>query len=325
MKLATFRHNGRIRLGVVLEKPWRVLDLSGLASSVPEFRDMLALMEAGPGALAVAGRLVAQYGADPRYALALDAVRLLAPVPQPAQMRDFSVFPDHIKNAAAGMARLAAWDRGDYGAAAAVQGLAEVPEPYRSQPVYYFTNRFSVVGPETDIVWPRYSKIMDFELEFGVFIGTGGRDIAPDDAAAHIFGYTIFNDFSARDTQRFEMAGMLGPTKGKSFDAGNAMGPWIVTADEFPESPALRMSVRVNGETWAVGSSGDMLYSFVDMIAFVSRDETLFPGEFFGSGTVGRGCGLELGRFLNHGDVVEAEVEGIGVLRNRVLRQDVPR
>jgi len=162
--------------------------------------------------------------------------------------------------------------------------------------------------------------VMDYELEFGVFIGQGGQDIPLDEAHEHIFGYAIFNDFSARDTQMMEMQGRLGPAKGKDFQTGNAIGPWIVTRDEIPDAYALSMVARVNGEAWSVGSSAGMLHSFEDIIAFVSRDERLHPGEFLASGTTGGGCGLEQDRYLSDGDVVELEVERIGVLKNRVLR-----
>ena len=139
-------------------------------------------------------------------------------------------------------------------------------------------------------------------------------------AREHIAGYTVFNDFSARDAQMREMAGRLGPAKGKDFDTGNAMGPFLVTTDEVPDPYALTMVARVNGEEWSRGRSGEMHHRFEDIIAHVSRDETLHPGEFIGSGTVGNGCGLELDRWIAPGDVVELEVEGLGVLRNRVVK-----
>jgi 2-keto-4-pentenoate hydratase/2-oxohepta-3-ene-1,7-dioic acid hydratase in catechol pathway len=162
---------------------------------------------------------------------------------------------------------------------------------------------------------------MDFELEFGCYIGKAGCDIAKEKAREHIFGYTLFNDFSARDEQTKEMAGQLGPGKGKDFDGGNAMGPCLVTADELTDPYRLTMAVRVNGEEWGRGNSSDMHWTFEDCIAHASRAETVFPGEFFGSGTVGNGCGLEQLRFLQSGDTVELEVEGIGILRNRVVRK----
>jgi 2-keto-4-pentenoate hydratase/2-oxohepta-3-ene-1,7-dioic acid hydratase in catechol pathway len=162
---------------------------------------------------------------------------------------------------------------------------------------------------------------MDFELEFGFFLGKRGKNIKSSEARDHIFGFTIFNDFSARDAQSIEMQSMLGPCKGKDFDTGNSMGPFLVTLDEIGDPYTLRMQARVNGETWCDSNSRTIHHKFEDLLARVSADETVHPGEFFGSGTVGDGCGLEHGRYLKDGDVVELEVEKIGILRNRVVRQ----
>jgi 2-keto-4-pentenoate hydratase/2-oxohepta-3-ene-1,7-dioic acid hydratase in catechol pathway len=125
---------------------------------------------------------------------------------------------------------------------------------------------------------------------------------------------------SARDTQALEMAGMLGPAKSKDFDTGNVMGPCLVTADELPDPYDLAMIARVNGEEWGRGSTRDMRWQFDDLIAHISRSETLYPGEVLGSGTVGNGCGLEQLRYLKPNDVIELEVEGIGVLRSRIVK-----
>ena len=186
-------------------------------------------------------------------------------------------------------------------------------------PVFYTCNRLAIVGPDSDVVWPAYAKLLDYELEFAAVIGRRGRDIPRERALEHVFGYTIFNDVSARDTQMREMAANLGPGKGKDFDTGNVIGPCIVTADSL-DPYALTMVARVNGEEWSRGHSGAMHHRFEDCIAHASRSATLHPGELLGSGTVGSGCGLELGRFLSPGDVVELEVEGIGVLRNRIVK-----
>jgi hypothetical protein len=131
--------------------------------------------------------------------------------------------------------------------------------------------------------------------------------------------YTIFNDVSVRDAQAVEMEGRRGPAKGKDFDTGNAMGPCLVRADEIPNPYNLTMIARVNGEEWGRGNSGSMYWKFEDLISYISRSETLYPGEFLGLGTVGNGCGLEHMRFIKPGDVIELEVERIGVLRNRVV------
>jgi 2-keto-4-pentenoate hydratase/2-oxohepta-3-ene-1,7-dioic acid hydratase in catechol pathway len=188
------------------------------------------------------------------------------------------------------------------------------------QPIYYRPSPLTVIGPEDEIEWPHYSSVLDYELEFGCFIGRRGRDIARDRARDYIFGYSIFNDISARDAQVMEMPGQLGPGKGKDFDTGNVIGPCIVTADAL-DPYALTMIARVNGEERCRASSSTMHWKFEDCIAQVSRSETLHPGEFLASGTVGGGCGLEIERYLAPGDVIELEVEGIGILRNRVIRR----
>jgi 2-keto-4-pentenoate hydratase/2-oxohepta-3-ene-1,7-dioic acid hydratase in catechol pathway len=200
------------------------------------------------------------------------------------------------------------------------RGVFAVPKVWYERPIYYKPSRFAVCGPGDEVAWPAYSKTMDYELEFCCVIGRPGRDISRDAARGHIFGYTIFNDFSARDEQTIEMLGNLGPGKGKDFDGSNALGPCLVTADEIPDPYALGMAVRVNGEERGRGSSAEMHWKFEDCIAHVSRAETLYPGEILCSGTVGNGCGLEIGRYLEDGDLVELQVERIGVLRNRVVR-----
>jgi len=330
MKLVTFLgSHGRDRLGAIIgpEGDEHVLDLATAAhrDHVPAtaFRSMLALIEAGPRALDQARALAARHQIDEDIARPLARTRLRAPIPVPPQVRDFSVFPRHLLDAPVGMRRIIARSKGDEAAARALKPEAEVPQVYRDRPIYYFTNRFSIVGPDTDVVWPSYSKLMDYELEFAAVLWGGGSDIRAEDAHGQIFGYTIFNDFSARDAQLAEMAGMLGPAKGKSFDAGNALGPYILTADELPDPYSLKAVAQVNGETWTDSSTAGMLHSFEDMIAYVSRGETLMPGEIFGSGTVNGGCGLELDRFMKGGDVVELSVTGLGTLRNRVLASAV--
>ena len=312
MKLATFRHQGGERIGVVDVPQGCIFDLT---AADPALSDMLTLIEAGAQGLARARALAGAPGAAWH---ALDAIELLAPLPRPVQMRDGMSFATHIRQSGAGSRRLAALLAGDHAAAASVQPTADIDPVYRDRPIYYLTNRMSVQGPEAVVHWPRYSRIADFELELGIVIGRTGRDIAAADAAGHIFGYTIYNDFSARDAQMKEMVGRLGPAKGKSFDGGNVLGPWIVTPDEIPDPGALAVQVRVNGETWASNTTAGMLFSFSEIIAYISRDETLHAGEVIGSGTVGNCTGIEHGRFLHDGDTVELQIERIGVLRNRI-------
>jgi 2-keto-4-pentenoate hydratase/2-oxohepta-3-ene-1,7-dioic acid hydratase in catechol pathway len=319
MKLATFEKGGKPVIGVVDTQKKEILDLAAANGGSPAFASMLSLIEAGPDALSEAKKLANVWKKE--AAIPLDGAKLLAPVPLPPQMRDASVYATHVRNAPRGMQRYLARKSQGEEAAAKIQAEPDVPPVYRQLPVYYITNRFSVVGPDTTVQWPRYSDLMDFELEFGVYIGKRGKNISASNAKDHIFGYTIFNDFSARDQQMIEMQGRLGPTKGKSFDMGNSMGPWIVTPDELGDPQQMNVEVRVNGEVWAKNSTGDMLHSFENMIEHISKDETLYPGEFIGSGTVGNCCGLEQDRFLKDGDTIELYVDKIGALRNKVVKQ----
>jgi 2-keto-4-pentenoate hydratase/2-oxohepta-3-ene-1,7-dioic acid hydratase in catechol pathway len=191
---------------------------------------------------------------------------------------------------------------------------------FREKCIYYNADHLSVSGPDVDIVWPSYSEWIDYELEWACIVGPSGRDISPADAAAHVFGYTIFNDWSARDVQLPVMEAMLGPGEGKDFPGAFGLGPCIVTPDEIGDPYDLAMTAHVNGELWSRGSTGTMHHSFEDAIVQFSREKTLHAGEVIGSGTVLSGCGFELGRRLSPGDVVQLEIENIGVLRNRVTR-----
>jgi 2-keto-4-pentenoate hydratase/2-oxohepta-3-ene-1,7-dioic acid hydratase in catechol pathway len=308
MKLVTFETGQNQRhIGALLAGEREIADFTA-SDKAPHFRDMLALIDGGEAALQQARALAAA----PKATVKLDAVRLLAPVPEPRQMRDFLVFEKHLRQARANRYLFTGGERGD-------PAKIEVAKVWYEQPIYYKCNRFSVVGTETDVICPRYCRMFDYELEFGAFLWKRGKNIQREEARKHIFGYCIFNDFSARDAQMREMQGQLGPAKGKDFDTGNAMGPWLVTADEMSDPYSLTMIARVNGEEWSRGNSGAMQHKFEDILAHASNEETLHPGEFFGSGTVGGGCGLELGRFLKAGDVVELEVQGLGILRNRVV------
>ena len=329
VKLATYRHAGAERVGLVHDADSRLFDLAAAATrdGAPstDFGSMLALIDAGDAALAQTAALFERRGKDEDLSCAIADVELRAPVPEPRQMRDGMSFPTHILQAPRGMDKVRARAAGDDEELARIDALPlpELPAVYRQRPIYYITNRFSVAGPGTTVLWPRYSQVMDYELEFGIITKNRGANISAGRAREHIFGYTIFNDFSARDAQRLEMEGRLGPAKGKSFDGGNVIGPWIVTPDEIGDPYDLSMQCRVNRETRCSSRSDGMLFSFEELIAFISQDETLMAGEFIGSGTVGNGCGLEIGRFLEDGDTIELEVEKIGILKNRVARQSV--
>lgn len=324
MKLATYVDaDGREKIGAVLDGD-QILDLAGAAARLGRGTDglgsMQALIEAGEPRLALARDLVAAAPAEHTRPLA--DVRLLAPLPRPQQMRDCMVFEKHLRQGIDWHMRDSVKDAPDPEKAfqdLVASGVTAIAPVWYEQPIYYKCNRFSVIGTDAEVRWPSFSNMMDYELELAAVIGKGGRDIAPADAHRHIFGYTIYNDMSARDAQFREMAGRLGPAKGKDFDTGNILGPWIVTADEF-DPYGRTMLARVNGVETSRGSSGDMHHRWDAIIAHISRDETLYPGEVLGSGTVGNGCGAEFGRFLAPGDLIELEIEGIGVLRNRVVR-----
>jgi 2-keto-4-pentenoate hydratase/2-oxohepta-3-ene-1,7-dioic acid hydratase in catechol pathway len=322
MKLATYQTADGPRLGIVLPEQGQIVNATAACHRLLDSHhhavfSMQALIDSGDAGLSLLRRLPLQDRATiGPFTHDLATVRLLAPLPVPPQLRDCSVSARHLSDAPLGMLRLkAALD----GVTVGAMPEPHVPDVYRAQPIWYISNRFSVVGHDAVVRWPAYSRVMDFELEVAIVIGKGGTDIPADKAHDHIFGYTIMNDFSARDQQRREMEGGLGPTKGKSFDTGNAIGPWIVTADEIADPYALEVAVRVNGEEWVRTTTAGMLHSYDQIVAFISRNETLHPGEIIAGGTVGGCCGLEMGRFLADGSTIELDVAGIGVLRNKVV------
>jgi fumarylacetoacetate (FAA) hydrolase len=262
------------------------------------FADMYAVMEAG------AQEAASKASKD---SLSIDDVKFLSPI-IPNTLRDGYAFEQHVKTANKNRGR-------------------EVPEEWYEFPIFYFTNPNAVFGQNDVIPYPRYTSAMDFELEIAVVIGKGGIDIKAEEAPNHIFGYTIFNDWSARDIQRKEMIVGLGPAKGKDF--ASAFGPVIVTHGSIAGKSAgrpgvydLEMTARVNGKELSRGNFKDMHWSFGELIERVSDSVVLQPGDVIGSGTVGTGCLLELTKFLgpwlHEGDVVELEIEEIGVLRNTV-------
>ena len=328
MKLATFQREGSERIGLVDVAAGTLFDLTAAAErddpADRRFDSMLALIDADDAGLDAARALLAKRGDEHDLSIPLSGAGLLAPLPRPRQMRDGMSFETHILQSARGSRAVAALATGGAAAfeAAMAAPLGALPAVFRKLPISYITNRMTVRGPDSTVKWPRYSRVMDYELEFGVVTRRTRADIPVGEAASHIFGYTIFNDFSARDIQALEMEGRLGPAKGKSFDGGNVLGPWIVTPDEIGDPQNLAVEVRVNGQTRSRGRTAGMLFTFEQILAHISQDETIHAGEFFGSGTVGNCCGLELGRFLEHGDVIELEVENIGILKNRVERQD---
>jgi 2-keto-4-pentenoate hydratase/2-oxohepta-3-ene-1,7-dioic acid hydratase in catechol pathway len=324
MRLVTFAAANAQRIGALIDDDRRIVDFTAVDGAAgPAFSSMQALIEGGAPALNRAREIVAGAQRSSRGVIDAASVRLLSPLPAPPQIRDFMCFEKHLLQAYGRLRRVRAAAAPDPEKALREleeQGYLAIPKVWYERPCYYKPNRLNVCGTNQEVVWPAYSKVIDYELEFACVMGSDARNIPKDKARAHIFGYTIFNDLSARDEQTHEMASGLGPGKGKDFDNSNPIGPCIVTADEIPDPYALTMIVRVDGEERGRGSSREMHWKYEDCIAFVSRDETIHPGELFCSGTVGNGSGLEIGRYVEPGQVVELEVEKIGVLRNRIVR-----
>lgn len=322
MKLVTYQAPTGPRLGALLPAGG-ILDLADatrrLGGGGPAFGSMQALIEAGDAAWAEARAAIAKAPAEAVIASA----PLLAPLPRPVRLRDCSLFLEHMEAALARIARTKAAEEPDPDAAYAAlmaSGAYTINPTFKTKVVYYSANHLAVSGPEVDIVWPSYSSWIDYELEWACVVGRTASDVTPETARDHIFGLTIFNDWSARDVQLPLMETKLGPGEGKDFNGGYGLGPCIATLDEFDDPYALTMTAKVNGEEWSRGSTASMHHRFEDAIVQFSREKLLHAGEVIGSGTVLSGCGFELGRRLNIGDVVELEIEGIGVLRNRVVR-----
>lgn len=318
MRLITFVRDGRESVGAFIDHDRQVVDL-GAAS--PAFTSMIALIEGGEDARARARAFVASPTAGSVFPAA--ECKLLAPLPRPTQIRDCLTFPGHLKGAARVQAERMAAASPDPAKAMAefeATGRLDVPKTFYEFPLYYISNRMAVAGPDVDVEWPPYSQTIDYEMEWAAVIGKPCRGVVKDKARSHIFGYTVFNDWSARDEQfRAMQAGALnlGPARGKDFC--NGVGPCIVTADEIADPYALDMIVRINGKEASRGSTSGMHFKFEDLLAFLSEGTTLYPGELICSGTVGGGCSFETGQVLKPNDVIELEVQKIGVLRNRVV------
>ncbi|WP_369254826.1 fumarylacetoacetate hydrolase family protein [Streptomyces sp. R35] len=247
-------------------------------------------------------------------ALPLADVRLLPPL-EPPTIRDFVTFEEHVE-----------------GVRRSVDGAGGVPEAWYDAPTFYFTNPYAVIGPYDDIPVPPGSQALDFELEVAAVIGREGRDLTPEQARDHIIGYTILNDWSARDLQSREMQVRLGPCKGK--DTAATLGPYLVTADELEpyRDPdgflRLALTAEVNGDVVGKDLLSNMSWTFEEMVAYASRGTVVRPGDVLGSGTCGNGgCLAELWGVrgesapppLKPGDTVKLTVEGIGSVTNTVV------
>jgi 2-keto-4-pentenoate hydratase/2-oxohepta-3-ene-1,7-dioic acid hydratase in catechol pathway len=278
-----------------------------IAGGRPEFEagsDLLTLLRGGDGALESARESTAHAVSAGNDALGgaaivqrLDEVQLVSPLPRPNSLRDYLVIEEHFRGCVeAGL-------------------MPAIPEEWHRIPAHYKGNVDEIYGPDDTVPWPSYTDKLDYELEICAVIGTPGRRISAGDASRHIVGYTLYNDWSARDLQAREMSIGIGPGICKDF--ATSLGPCISTPDEF-DRDAARLQARIDGEIWSSGVLGTMKFSFEEIIEWTSQEETLRPGDLLGSGTVGKGCGIELDRWITEGSVVELEAEGIGILRNRV-------
>ncbi|MFD8231670.1 fumarylacetoacetate hydrolase family protein [Streptomyces sp. NPDC059696] len=309
MRFATYEYRNRRQVAVV-EEDGTLCPLPGVSSLtglLAEGGGLPELLDAGSASLDVA--------AGPH----VSEVRLLSPL-QPPTVRDFVTFEEHVE-----------------GVRRSVDGTAGVPEQWYTAPTFYFTNPYAVYGPHDAIPVPPGSTVLDFELEVAAVIGTEGRDLTPEQAREHIVGYTVFNDWSARDLQSAEMRVGLGPCKGK--DTATTLGPYLVTADELEkyrdEDGFLRLGLtaEVNGEVVGKDLLSNMSWTFEEMVAYASRGTLVRPGDVLGSGTCGNGgCLAELWGVrgaqdpapLKPGDTVTLTVEGIGSVSNTVAAGAAP-
>ncbi len=301
MKLLTYDTGQGPQAGVVVDG--QILDVATVLGEPGGLRDIRALLELPNDPLV---RLRTALASTTITAgVRLDSVRLRAPILQPPTVRDFMVYEGH----------------------ATAGGTRELSDAWYRLPIFYFSNPLRIFAPDDAVPYPSAAEQLDYELEIGAVIGREGSNIAEADALAYVAGFTIFNDWSCRDLQRDEMQARLGPAKGK--DAATSLGPWLVTTDElapfFRDGRLhVRCSLTVNGVTWMEGDGGTMYHTWGAMIERASRDSRLVPGDVLGGGTVTGGsiseaiCNGYPARFLQPGDVVAMEVEGIGVLRNTI-------
>ncbi|MEU1217063.1 fumarylacetoacetate hydrolase family protein [Streptomyces sp. NPDC005791] len=309
MRFASYEHQHRHRVALV-EEDGTLYPLPGVTSLTALLKEVDGL----PGLLA-AGATALDVPPGPH----VSQVRLLPPL-QPASVRDFVTFEEHVE-----------------GVRRAVDGVDGVPEQWYAAPTFYFTNPHAVYGPHDEVPMPPGSSVLDFELEVGAVIGREGRDLTPEQARDHIVGYTVFNDWSARDLQSAEMKVGLGPCKGK--DTATTLGPYLVTADELePYRDAegllrLALAAEVNGEVIGKDLLSNMSWTFEEMTAYASRGTRVVPGDVLGSGTCGNGgCLAELWGLrgeqtpppLKPGDTVSLTVEGIGTLTSTVVSGVAP-
>ena len=295
MKLVTFEidtaHGPLERLGAL--RDGTVVDLNLADSTIPP--DLLGLLDGGAEAVERARKALASAGPS---AVRPDAeVKLKAPLPRPRSLRDFFAFEDHAK-------------------AGAARRHEPLQKEWYDQPVYYKGNPREIYGPGDVIPWPSFTRKLDFEFEIAAVVGRRGRDIPVADAPSFIAGYVVMNDCSARVFLLFVLVCRMGPAKGKDF--ATVLGPWFVTADEWPAGEIPPLVVRVNGEEWSRSNGLQPYWSFPIMLSHASQGETLLPGDLLGSGTYFKGCGLDQDRWITPGDELELDAGPLGVLKNTI-------
>jgi fumarylacetoacetate (FAA) hydrolase len=305
MQLVTYDRGDGPSAGVVVNE--QVLDVATLLSERSGLRDVRALLELPNDPLTRLKSALSSAGGVP-----LTSVRLRAPILQPPTVRDFMVYEGH----------------------ASAGGTRKLSDAWYRLPIFYFSNPLCIFGPDDAVPCPSASEQLDYELEIAAVIGREGRNVAEADAFSYIAGFTIFNDWSCRDLQRDEMEARLGPAKGK--DSASSLGPWIITTDEL--QPFIRdgrlhlsCSLKVNGVKWMDSNVGLMYHTWGAMIERASRDSRIVPGDVIGSGTITGGSIGEAirngypARYLEPGDIVEIEVERIGILRNTIAPKINPQ
>jgi fumarylacetoacetate (FAA) hydrolase len=304
MKLLTYDAGTGPRAGVLVDRD--ILDATVLLGADSTLRDVRALLEYSDSALDQLRNALGRV-ATPR--VPLEEVKLRAPILQPPTVRDHIAFEEHATGQ---------WTR---------EATGPRMEAWSRLPIFYFSNPLRIVGPEEEVTYPAATRQLDYECELAAIVGREGSNVLESEADAYIAGFTIFNDWSCRDVQADESQFGLGPAKGK--DSASSLGPWIVTLDEM--APYYRngtlhvhCAVRVNGVTWMDGNAWNMHHTFGAMFERAAQDSRIVPGDVIATGTVGGGSISESvrkgfpARFLQPGDVVEMEVEGIGVLRNTI-------
>jgi fumarylacetoacetate (FAA) hydrolase len=324
MKLVSYLREGHDQLALLVND--RLFNMDRIHPDVPNNMSMFLQYWEESLPMVQGGQLMIEEGRiDPDDGVPIGSVEILPPVPFPSSCRDAYAFRQHVASARRN------------------RRLEMIPE-FDQFPVFYFSNHHSIKGPGEIVCMPDHFEKLDFELEVAIVIGKQGRNIRADEADSYIAGFMIMNDLSARTLQMEEMVLNLGPAKGKDF--ATATGPWLVTPDELERfqtaAPAghsgkawsLKMACRLNGQQVSEGNLADMSWTFAEIIERASYGVDLFPGDIIGSGTVGTGCFLELNgtgklndpgyqeQWIKEGDVVELEVEGLGVLKNKFVSED---